>query len=45
MRPLSRREFVRNSVAAATAAVAGLPGAGLADFVDPLGGASWDRGD
>jgi len=47
MRSLSRREFVRNAVATATAAVAGLPGASFADLVDPLEkslGWSWDRG-
>jgi len=44
MSPLSRREFVRNAVATATAAVAGLPGASLADLVDPMAGWSWDKG-
>jgi nitrate reductase NapA len=42
--PLSRRDFVKSSLAAATAAVAGLPGAGFADLVDPEHGWSWDRG-
>jgi len=44
MSHLSRREFVRNAVAAATAAVAGLPGAGFAELVDPMHGWSWDKG-
>jgi len=41
---LSRREFVCAAVAAATAAVAGLPGASLAEVADPERGWSWDKG-
>ena len=51
--PLSRREFVRASVATATALAAGLPGVGLAasgdstppvNSTDPMHGWSWDKG-
>jgi len=44
---LSRRELIRNSIAAATAAAAGFPGAsfaGLVDSIDPTHGWSWDKG-
>jgi len=42
--PLSRRDFVKTSLAAATAAAAGLPGASFADLVDPQRGWKWDKG-
>ncbi len=45
--PLSRREFLSASVAAATAAAVGLPGCSLADVVgsaDPMAGWKWDKG-
>jgi len=42
--PLSRRDFVKTSLAAATAAAAGLPGASFADLVDPEHGWKWDKG-
>ncbi len=42
--PLSRRDFVKASVATATATAAGLPGAGVADVLDPTRDWKWDRG-
>jgi anaerobic selenocysteine-containing dehydrogenase len=45
--PLSRREFLSTSVAAATAAAVGLPGFSLADAagtLDPMSAWKWDKG-
>ena len=45
--PLSRREFLSTSVAAATAAAVGLPDFSLADAagaLDPMSGWKWDKG-
>ena len=45
--PLSRREFLSTSVAAATAAAVGLPGFSLADAagaLDPMLNWKWDKG-
>ncbi len=42
--PLSRRAFVKASVATATATAAGLPGVALADVLEPARDWKWDRG-
>ncbi len=41
---LSRRDFIKASVAAATASVVGLPFSGALAGADPEGGLSWDKG-
>ncbi len=41
---LSRRDFIKASVAAATAAAAGIPVAGAAELLDPQHGWRWDKG-